>query len=219
MIKKQKHPLIGGKTVVIVGPRPFSLRALLPFLKDPETELVFVDGGLVHKDRLLKKAPALTKKALSLGDGDGSKRPMDLKKIDQNLSDFSFFLKTYTKKPGIKTFYFAGFLGGRLDHELMNLGESAHFLKGKKNPPRFLFEDRIEVLPAGGHHFTLQGTFSVALFEKGEVKISGLCAYPTKGWVKLAPFSSRGLSNRGHGEVFIQCKKPLALFLPRATKE
>ena len=216
MAKKQKDP--NPETVIVIGPMTFKMTSIASFLKGPNARLVFVDGGLSHRNKLLKKAPALVKSAISIGDGDSSKKKMTIKKTNQNLSDLSFFLKTFSKENNIGRFVFAGFLGGRFDHHLINFGEITLFLKHfdkKSKIPRLLFEDQVEFFPKGAHKLTINGHFSVASLEENSIKIKGECDYPTKKWVKLLPLSSLGLSNIGHGEVFIETKKPLMVFFPK----
>lgn len=218
MIKKQKHPPKKEETVLAIGPMPFAMKSILKALKDKDTRVVFVDGGLVHREKLLKKAPLLIKNAISLGDGDSSKRPMTIKKTDQNISDLSFFLKTFSRKSNIGRFLFAGFLGGREDHQVFNLGELIHFIENhpkKKELPRFLFEDKIEFLPKGVHQLSVHGTFSIASLSPNKIKITGECQYQSKTWIVLYPLSSRGVSNVGSGIVTIETKKAVMVFYPK----
>lgn len=217
MIKNEKHPLNHKLTFLVIGPMPFSMKSIAPLLKDENTRLVFIDGGLIHKGKLLKKAPLLYKESISVGDGDSSKKQMTITKIDQNLSDLSFFLKTFSRQNNIGRFVFAGFLGGRVDHEVVNFGEMILYIKSwkKKSPlPRLCFEDKVEFLAAGRHEFWIDGIFSVASLEDNHIKVSGECAYQAKKWLKIGPLSSRGLSNQGQGKVVIQTKKPLMVFFP-----
>lgn len=215
MAKKQKHPEKPAPTVIVIGPMDFDWRSLGPFLKRSSLSLVFLDGGLVHRDKFKKKFPTLVKNSISAGDGDSSRQSMTLNKTDQNHSDLAFYLKTIPKNLQVKSFIFAGFLGGRIDHQLFNLGELTHFLnqfKIKKLRPQILLEDKIELLGPGKHEREVIGTFSLGCLEENRIKISGNCEFPTKSWINLSTLSSRGLSNVGHGKIVIETKKALMLF-------
>lgn len=71
---------------------PFKWKVLSPYLKHADVKLIFIDGGLIHRDKFLLKAPLITKKSLSIGDGDSSNQRMNMLKTDQNLSDLSYCL-------------------------------------------------------------------------------------------------------------------------------
>lgn len=210
MTKKQKHLEKLPLTIIIVGPTSFKWKILTPFLKLTQVKLFFVDGGLIHQEKFQKKAPFLTKKAKSIGDGDSSKKRMTMFKDDQNLSDLSYCLNLMAKETNVKTFMFAGFLGGRLDHQFFNLGEISRFTK--TTDAQILLEDRIEFFPKGKINLEIQGTFSLGSFEDNQIKIKGACLYKTRKWLKLPTLSSRGLSNVGSGKIEIESKSPLAVF-------
>jgi thiamine pyrophosphokinase len=218
MTKLQKHSQKPVWTCIVVGPMPFSWAIVKKHLTDPHTRLFFIDGGTRHLEKFKKKTPLLLKSAIILGDGDSSNIKMTWKKKDQNLSDMAFFLeKMLTMTPAqfeVKQYLLVGFLGGRLDHQLFNLGEVAHFVKklDKKNRPKIYFEEKIEFLTAGRHLLNIEGRFSIASFSKNQVKITGDCLYKADQWLPLPELSSRGLSNEGTGLVLIQTKAVLALF-------
>lgn len=214
MMKKQKHPQKKLSICIVVGPMPFSWSVLRPYLKSPETQVFFVDGGLIHREKFQKHAPHLLKNALSIGDGDSSKELMKIKKTDQNISDLAFFLQTIKGKKEIETYQFVGFLGGRLDHQLFNLGELSLFSKKLigKIIPKILMENKVEFLVAGTHQVNIDGNFSLGSFEVNRIKLSGHCLYQSKKWLTLSPLSSRGLSNQGQGLIKIETLAPLAIF-------
>lgn len=209
MTKKQK-PTEKLENAIIVGPMPFAKKLISPSWKG---QLIFVDGGLLHQKDFKQKGPKLYQKSFSLGDGDSAKRgQLQLHKHDQNLSDLAFCLQQLQAIKDLKTMTLLGFLGGRKDHELINLGEIASFLR-KRPDVRVFLDDQIEFLPPGKHQFTFKGTFSLASFTPNQIKIEGDCRYPLKKWTKLEALSSLGLSNEASGLVTVECKKTVMLFL------
>ena len=210
MTKKQKHPQKVPVTYIIVGPTRFKWKVLTPFLKQDYIKLLFIDGGLTHHARFLKKTPELCKEAISMGDGDSSKRPMTMHKTDQNLSDLSYCLNFLNKQKNVKTCLFVGFLGGRIDHQFFNLGEISNFQK--KCRAKILLEDSIEFFPQGKSTLEIHGRFSLGSFQDNKIKITGACLYKSKKWLKLPILSSRGLSNMGDGKIEIESASPFAVF-------
>ncbi|MBY0415484.1 MAG: hypothetical protein K2Q18_15030 [Bdellovibrionales bacterium] len=223
MMKKEKHPNTDPKTTlctyIVIGPMPFPWKAFKRHLKDPKKyskiKLFFVDGGHVHFEKLKKEAPFLIESAVTVGDGDSTKVPMILKKKDQNLSDLAFFLGEMLKVKGIGSLYFLGFLGGRLDHELFNLGEIARFVEKTpaKSTPKITLNDTVEFLNSGTHLLDIDTLFSLASFTPNKIKIQGRCLYKLLKWTPLPVLSSLGLSNFGSGPVKIETKRPLAVIL------
>lgn len=210
MTKKQKHPLKGTITYIIVGPTPFKWKTLTPFLKQENVKILFVDGGLIHQSKFQKKAPQLCKEAISIGDGDSSKKPMMLLKTNQNLSDLSYCLHFLSKQKNVKTCVFLGFLGGRIDHQFFNLGEISRFQK--KSRAKMLLDDKIEFFPQGKSTLEIYGRFSLGSFQDNKIKITGACLYKSKKWLLLPVLSSRGLSNVGDGLIEIESLTPFAVF-------
>lgn len=210
MMKKQKHSQKPQSTYIIVGPTPFKWKVLTPYLKLADVKLIFIDGGLVHREKFLLKTPLLFKKSLSIGDGDSSNQRMSIFKTDQNLSDLSYCLNFLSKQENVSTFMFVGFLGGRIDHQFFNLGEISRFVKHKIG--QVLLEDRIEFIPKGVNSMEIQGTFSLGSFEDAKIRITGACLYKSNKWLSLPVLSSRGLSNVGSGKINIESTSPLAIF-------
>lgn len=207
MAKKQK-PTEKFETAIIVGPMPFAQKKIKTSWKG---QLIFIDGGLIHQKKFVKKTPNLAKNAFSVGDGDApSKTSLSIKKQSQNLSDLAFCLERLQKEKGLEKIILLGFLGGRGDHELFNLGEIYSFVQKNKNIRAYL-EDKIEFFPPGKHSLSLHGTFSVASLSPNEIKLTGDCRYQLKKWTKLSTLSSLGLSNEASGEIIIQCKEALMI--------
>lgn len=209
MAKKQK-PTEKLENAIIVGPMPFAKRLISPSWKG---QLIFVDGGLLHQKEFKQKGPELYQRSFSIGDGDSAQSgQLQLHKNNQNLSDLAFCLQQLQAIKGLKSMTLLGFLGGRKDHELINLGEIASFLKKRPDVKVFL-DDQIEFLPPGKHEFHFVGTFSLASFTANQIKIEGKCKYSLKKWTRLGPLSSLGLSNEASGLVTVECKKTVMLFL------
>ncbi len=213
MTKKQKHPEKSAGTLIIVGPMPFPVSALKSYITEADVGLIFIDGGLVHAKKFQKKAPHLYKSSTSIGDGDSSKKKMTIKKKSQKSSDLAFLLSKLTGKLAPTRCLFVGFLGGRIDHELCNLGEIALYLKQFQefNAPLIQLDNKIIFLGKGTHHAHIHGTFSLASFETNKIKLTGECEYKATSWLEMPPLSSRGVSNIGYGEILIETKRPLAI--------
>ena len=209
-MKKQKHSQKQLSNYIIVGPTSFQWKVITPFLKRTDLRLVFVDGGLVHYEKFLIKAPLLIKNAITIGDGDSSNRQMNMYKSDQNISDLSYCLKFLSKQKNVETFMFVGFLGGRIDHQFFNLGEISRFVN--KSEGQVLLENKIEFIPKGKNVVDIKGLFSLGSFEDNKIKINGACLYKSKKWLPLPVLCSRGLSNVGSGKILIESISPLAIF-------
>lgn len=217
MIKKQKNLTKtlenNQKTLIVVGPMKFPWSSLKSFLRSPNISLVFIDGGLSHLYKFKAKTPHLLKNYVSMGDGDSSNKVMTVKKSKQNVSDLAFLLSRIKGKMDLNKFVFVGFLGGRIDHQLFNLGELAQYLKKfpKHNAPLIQLDDKIVFVGAGVYHVQIEGTFSLAAFENNRIKITGDCQYEATSWISLTTLSSRGVSNIGFGDIKIETQKPLAI--------
>jgi thiamine pyrophosphokinase len=208
MSKYEKHSLNNFDTIIIVGPMPFPWSALKLYQESGRIKLIFLDGGVVHKNKFMEKVPNLIKNSLTIGDGDSTNLKMDIKKDTQNNSDLAFILSLIGNKNKPQNILLLGFIGGRLDHALANLGEIAEFLnKFSKHPPMIQLDKKITFLTKGLHKILVSGSFSLITFVPNQIKITGQCQYPVKKWLKLGVLSSRGLSNVGAGEVIVQNKK------------
>lgn len=119
-----------------------------------------------------------------------------------------------------KTLHLWGFLGGRKDHEMFNLGEGLRFLE---NQPESLlkfydYEGRMTFLlmSKGNWKISHHGLFSIGCLKEVELKLSGDCAYPLLNRSTLQPFSSHGLSNVGKGTLEIDVSGPIFIYFPEA---
>lgn len=196
---------------------PFSKKILDFYFQKTSLEVVFIDGGAVHEKKFSKFIKKRSLTPQYYGDGDSSKKVMGHKKESQNLSDLAYYLESCALKKShntYKDYVFLGFLGGRIDHELINIGEIFRFMNffSTKNAPKVSMEDKIEFFTKGHIETEIHGVFSVACLNKSSFKISGKCLYKTKGAIILEGLSSRGLSNIGSGVVKIDSTTPIAVF-------
>jgi thiamine pyrophosphokinase len=199
----------GLKDLLLVGPcqqEPLTKEALLhtPLEGLPQ---IAVDGGI----------RAARKPFLWTGDGDSGHAPEGLPiivKTAQDRTDLGFCLE------GIRPWrwrelHLAGFLGGRLDHQLANFGEiCAEFTRRKKTQSAIFYDERLRpeagFYPAGAQSLNVTGLFSVLVFAPARLDISGNCRYPAEA-LALEPLSGQGVSNEGLGEIHIRCDQPFAV--------
>lgn len=210
MVKKQKHEEKSELSFIIVGPMDFSPVLLSSYKDGVKTKLFFIDGGLRHQELLAEHFPESSKNALSLGDGDSSPLPMKMKKLDQNVSDLSYFLSSLGAYPKASTYHFIGFVGGRVDHFLFNLGElsACIYRQALGSKALVLMDNSIQFLGIGEHVLIVEGTFSIASLQDNKIKIQGDCEFESREWIKLPVLSSRGLSNVGYGVISVESIKP-----------
>lgn len=202
-IKVFKQQIKAFKTLTLVG--PITPKPVSSIKKFPQ---ILVDGGTSFK--------AKHSLHFSVGDGDSFQKKLDLTlPREKDFSDLQFALTLIPKK--IKTVHFLGFLGGRKDHELINYGEIAYFLKKRKNTQCHLWQNaklKTLFLSQGVHEFDYTGIFSiVSFFPSSKVSIQGNCEYPLKKETTIKPFSSHGLSNLGFGKIKIKTTEPVMVML------
>lgn len=184
-----------ARTVILMGPltKTFPSDELLR-----ESVLIGVDGGVW--------ATHLERYDLTVGDGDSVAPGVTLMErypTAKDASDLALALELLP--PQAQTLHLWGFWGGRDDHHLMNLGE-VFFLS--KIPERTLIHrpnsSPVQLWPPGKHTLRLSGTFSLLSLVPALFSISGACDYPIANQ-RVRPLSSQLLSNRGQGEVTIEC--------------
>lgn len=185
-----------GQRIDLVGPFFDPRRQVF---EDP---VVFVDRGANFRRG---------HEGFSVGDGDSASARLDLKLSgDKNLSDLAYVLEHLPERfSEVRLF---GFLGGRRDHEVFNLGEVHHFLKRRPFPHRVLFDDKIVAHSAGSWQLELRGVFSLAVVEPAQVAIHGDVRYSLPEPQRIAPLSSLCLSNVASGTVGIHANQPFFLF-------
>ncbi|MCB9062854.1 MAG: hypothetical protein H6622_15135 [Halobacteriovoraceae bacterium] len=174
---------------------------------DQNESLLFVDGGANHRP-IGDKSPVV-------GDGDSYSGEIDHQlNPDKDRNDLYHALSLVSEE--IKIIHLHGFLGGRKDHELFNLGEvHFHLKKMPKVVCAFLDDDRmvnIQAFSPGTWTLNIQGVFSCFCIEKSTVTLSGACKYELDN-TEMHPLSSLGLSNIGTGDVTITTSSPLFIYL------
>jgi thiamine pyrophosphokinase len=111
-----------------------------------------------------------------------------------------------------------GFLGGRSDHELFNLGEVSRFLESRPESQVYFYDHqgniRFHFLGQGHWKFDHQGFFSLGTMKKTQVTLKGQCQYLIEQPQTLMPLSSYGLSNQAYGGVQIANEGPVFIYFP-----
>lgn len=178
--------------ITLVGP-------LIAGSSRADEPIIFVDGGAnVRKD----------KEGVVIGDGDSFDGKLDVVlNPEKDFSDLAFALENIPER--FSDIVLQGFLGGRRDHELFNIGEAYHFLKSRSEPANLNFDDVIIGYSAGKWEFKRNGVFSVAVVEETQLSIIGDCKYQLSDKSTVSPLSSLGLSNEGYGTIYIEGDGPV----------
>ncbi len=174
--------------------------------------LIAIDGGARYADEL----------SIWVGDADSYQKEIQATHIfkhpsEKDQSDLALALSLF-QDPLHYKFHFWGFLGGRKDHELFNLGEALTFLEHNQEC-EILFYDgsgalRFHLLGAGQWKFQHHGLFSVGTIKKTLVKLTGECKYSISKSQLFTPLSSFGLSNLGSGTIELENEGPIFLYFP-----
>jgi len=191
--------------VTLVGPL---LEAVPENIDHP---FIFIDRGVIFREKFRQEGKE-TYWDFSVGDGDSAPHALDLTlNPEKDFSDLSFALSLLP--PNLKKLNLWGFLGGRRDHELINLGEVNSALLKNISNALVSFDQKI-LAKNGSLELNILGTFSLVVLCETEVKIEGECKYPLEEFTVLRSLSSHGLSNEGRGIVKINSKGPYFIFLP-----
>lgn len=167
-----------------------------------EDPIVFVDGAVHFKTS--------SHIGYSIGDGDSSTFKLDQKlNPHKDLSDLAFVLKDLPSN--FKNIKLKGFLGGRKDHELMNLAEVHQFLKNRTQTS-VSFDNLIIAKSLGKWSINYKGIFSLFCFSETLLSLQGDCLY-SLNTNRLRPASSHGLSNVSKGTIELKNDNPLFIFL------
>lgn len=180
---------------------------------EPLRPTIYIDGGTRWRTEGTNHFPVV-----SVGDGDSSPLPLDkVLPAEKDHSDLAFVLTSLPAS--ITTLELLGFLGGRHDHELANLGEIHRFLKSRASAQVKIFggDREVTAINEGRVALKIQGTFSVFAVEPAMVTIEGDCQYQLNRPTRLEPLSSLGLSNVGHGEVLVGTNSPVFIFQGEAS--
>lgn len=162
--------------------------------------LVYVDGG---RDRWHQDG-------FCVGDGDSVLRQEvidDILDTEKDFSDLEYVLRHIPS--GLSKIRAFGFLGGRKDHELSNLG--SFFKLAKRQKVEVTLSEKMSLFSPGAYKFDFKGGFSILPYEKGFLKIQGDCKYLFEGVVDSA-FSSQFISNKALGAFRLQAMTPFSLY-------
>lgn len=178
----------------------------------PTAPTIYIDGGGKFAPTLPVDNPVVF-----VGDGDsGTDVELDEKlPAEKNYSDLAYVLRALPE--AIVQVDMLGFMGGRRDHDLCNMGEVHAFLQSRPHFTRVEMigpKERVLGFSKGRVSLEIQGTFSVVVLESAVVKISGECKYPLSREHMLTPLSSVGLSNEGSGTVEIESGPPAFVIIP-----
>ena len=202
---KLPHDLIDHSQWTLVGPMGPSLPEHLS-----RYPIMGIDGGA-------KYCPHLD---VWLGDGDSLTGPVEARHFfrfppQKDHSDLSMALGFLTESCHYRL-HLWGFLGGRKDHELFNLGETLTFLETHPQSEAFFYDHAGKVsfhlLARGNWKIHHNGSFSIGTHRQTRLTINGQCAYPLHQPRILAPLSSLGLSNEGHGDIFLENEGPVFVY-------
>ncbi|HXH73630.1 MAG TPA: hypothetical protein VNJ08_01595 [Bacteriovoracaceae bacterium] len=170
-----------------------------------------VDGG----------AALTTKIDVWVGDSDSFLGEVKAPHIFRHppVKDFSDLALAFELLRGSKArrIHLWGFLGGRKDHELFNLGVAQSFLKHHKESEIFFYDSKslaFHFLGPGHWKFEHQGLFSIGCIEKTSFTLNGACQYTVSKMQELTPLSSFGLSNQARGEVTLDNQGPVFIYFP-----
>lgn len=196
MVSSQKlEQYRGADRATLVGPF-FSGQA-----KSWPEPVLFVDGGVRFRQG---------NEGVSVGDGDSAGHALEIPlPREKDYSDFAYALSLLPET--ILTVDALGFLGGRLDHQLCNLGEAQVFLKSGEGRSLH-FDQQVRGYSPGSWDLDIHGLFSVLVLEKGSLLIHGECAYQTREPRDFPVMGSLGLSNEGRGRVGIHATQPFFVF-------
>jgi thiamine pyrophosphokinase len=177
--------------------------------------LLGVDGG----------AHFCSKMDVWVGDGDSYKKNVKCDNIfpfspQKSISDFALAL-TLFEASGPMILHCWGFLGGRMDHEILNFGAALNFLEKSPSSQVIFYQKNgkmaLKCLGNGEWPFNHHGTFSLACIKNAKVKILGSCLYPLEKDTVLEPLASLGLSNVGQGQFTLFNQGPVMIFFPESA--
>lgn len=185
---QQQCPL--NATVTLIGPLLESCPTW------PDGPLIFVDGGAKWQAQLPQDFGFAH---LSVGDGDslGCRQLDVVLDMQKDFSDLGYALQVLKSLP-IERLILNGFLGGRRDHEWINFGVVANFLKSHRQVLAD-FEGEVTLFAPGEYTLDHKGLFSLVHFENGHTRIRGAVDYPLLQATHLEAYSSHGLSNCASG--------------------
>lgn len=184
-----------------------------PNFVDTSLYSFIVDGGKNHS--INKKMNR--DNSISIGDNDSSNTLCDEQlPTEKDESDLLVTLSYLDGNEDIVECY--GLYGGRLDHQILLLGDLYNYCKNKKTIFNIYSIHKLQckVLPRGKHHISHRGLFSLLTIDDQKIDLKGKIKYKIDSEYtnKLKPFSSHGLSNESFGEFTLKCVSPMIIFFP-----
>ncbi|MGE3611227.1 MAG: hypothetical protein AB7I27_16665 [Bacteriovoracaceae bacterium] len=174
--------------------------------------VIAVDGGSRFTDKV----------DIWLGDGDSRPSEVNSRHLFRypsikSESDLTLSLNLFDEdRPYL--FHLWGFLGGRKDHELFNLGETLNFLEQRPKAQIFFYDEQgrilFQILGAGEWGLKHLGVFSIGTLKEQKIKLIGECQYQLIEETLIKPLSSLGLSNEGAGKFSLYNRHPLFIYYP-----
>ena len=160
---------------------------------------LFVDGGTIFRGQ---------HEGLSVGDGDSFSGSLDeCLNPHKDYSDLAYVLASLPTHFHKVTL--SGFLGGRRDHELANLGEASCFLKHRHQATRIQFGMAICGFSPGDWQLEIHEPFSLMCLETAKLTLTGDCAYQLTEQTQIGLLCSHGLSNTGTGSITLKTDAPV----------
>lgn len=219
IVPKVDSKIEAKNTCTFLGPTHSSLLLVGPALTAQERlsleeTVAYFSGPVILLDGAVNALEKKPKNAIVIGDGD-SCDPNKCEWIDhllpkeKNQSDLGFALDFHIPQ---KTDHLCalGLRGGRLDHELINLGELDRFLQ-QRSEMSVLWGENLWALAKGQHKFEIDGTFSLFALTPNHIKVTGDIQYPLQNWTEIRQ-TSLGLSNRANGEVRLESQGVIFLY-------
>jgi thiamine pyrophosphokinase len=181
----------------------------------PELEalpILAVDGGAAFCSRI----------DVWTGDHDSLRTPLicDYKLSLNSQKDHSDLASAFNilAQTSSKVFHLWGFLGGRLDHELFNLGEAMRFLNKRPDNKLFFYNHQekvsLQLFAAGTQELHIEGVFSLGTISPVQVSLTGNCKYKIPVLTEIDSLSSFGLSNFGQGKIRLENTSPVFIVFP-----
>ena len=190
--------------LILIGPQLNSKQTY-----DFEEKVIFVDGGMDFKNNISHQGFD------SIGDQDSTHCSLN-NVLDKNKdrSDLYHAFELANEHKNLKELDLYGFMGGRLDHQLFNIGEGYRFIERSTTLESIHFYNKkikeISIFKSGHHLFNFEGQFSISTLKNCSINLSGKVEY--SGSIDLIPMSSQGLSNIAHGEFEIKSDQPIIFF-------
>ncbi len=201
-LEKLRQKVIAQREAVLLGP----LASTFPE-EWSHLPIIGVDGGasLAEPSRF----------DFTLGDGDSLKSKIELdQSFSPQKSQSDLALALSILPPGPWRLLLLGFGGGRLDHQMMNLGELSQWLarSGGSLTLDLSPGEHLRGFAPGEYQLEIRGLFSLFSPHQCRFSIAGECHYPLEPSM-ITPLSSQLLSNFGEGIVTISSTGPFFCYL------